>query len=198
MAPGWPLAADDGRLGSAPSYRFCVGRPWFAFSVWDLPLACVKRPVGLLAIELRRPLWLLDPTRGGLEGVFGSAVECDRGTGGMVTHGVDHLLEQHDLVVAGAYPSADDDALPRVSAQSLVEHRRDVIVAVEANQAGSDAHTVLSELRDASLDGIGDRGGIPGAWDSIGIKSDHQNAGWWIRDVHVGSLDEGRFGSGLI
>ncbi len=103
-------------------------------------------------------------------------------------HEIDDLLKQLELIVGGSYPAADHNALPSSGAQRLGDHRGDVVAAVKADQARLDADGVFGEACDASLDSVGNRGGIPWSRDPIRIEAQDQYPEWEICGVHVATV----------
>ncbi len=96
-----------------------------------------------------------NPASGCVEGIRRGAVERDRSIGGVASHQIDHLLEQLDLIFGLAHSTADNDALPRPSAQGIGDPRQHTVAAVEAKQAGFHTDAVLSESRHARRFALG-------------------------------------------
>jgi hypothetical protein len=67
----------------------------------------------------------------------------------VLSHQVDHLLEQQDFFVPCSQSPADHDALPGPRTQRIGDQSHDVVAAVEAYKARLDADVVASEYLDA-------------------------------------------------
>lgn len=88
------------------------------------------------------------------------------------------MITSNNSSCSGAlHPTTDHDALPRSAQQRRGDHHFLVITAIESDEAGLDADTVLLESDQTPLDRIAHRLRIPGAWNAIRVKADDQNSG---------------------